>query len=287
MHFLSIFILVSIFITGCLEEGETIQITKKKTPSSEGDPNDNGNTSNENEGNNPANPSIIFEDDFEYALSDLTTKWTTVTKHGNVVHEISTNNGSKGWAAYYTSSHWGGSIVSKQTFNLPVTIEWDQHQVSSAMPTSTTSMEGICIYEGGVVRNSYYYYVQTATDYGCFRFYRNTIMTYPIVYPEGIFYNTDDPTMVDWGAGLMGYHLSGVYVNYRTTLTIREDLTYDFNVQFIDNPAVNDLQHSGVIPVGNTPTNFYIEFNNGDYNAGKTFFDNIKVWDGEVDPTPI
>lgn len=272
-------------VTSCLEEDEAITVSKVKKSNIDDD-----NSLGEDSGGESSNPAtLIFEEDFEYNLSDLSTNWTISNKHSSITHEISQNNGSNAWAANYGSSHWGTSIVSKQTFNLPVTIEWDQHQVSSSAP-STTASEGLCIYEGAEVRNSYYHYVVGATNLGCLWFYRNSIDPTPIFYGVGVLYNSSHPDVDNFDSSAnthLGIHLASVYLDYRVTITMRQDLTFDVTIQFKDGPGGSEIHYDGVIPSESVPTNFYLDFNNGDYSSGKTFYDNIKVWDGEVSPTPI
>ena len=262
--------------------------------SSESENSDESGGSNSSSSSDESNSvSLIFEEDFQYTLSDgtsinssfltdsnFTSKWSTYSS----THQLHNRNGSIQWSAI-GSSWWGASIITNQTFNLPITIEWDMEQAS--FYSGTSAFEGLCLYEGSATsRNSYYKFAEGGSNYGCI-----LLGTGLSFYVYGLFKDTSNPNLIVHSNGVLYYHNQPNSVrNYRITINIYEDSTFEVTMQFKDEPSVPQLVYSGSLQLSdpnNGLDNFKLEFNQADYGGYRTYFDNIKVWDGDMSPTPL
>lgn len=75
------------------------------------------------------------------------------------------------------------------------------------------------------------------------------------------------------------------YRDYRITINLNTDLTFDITVQYKENPNTPILFYDHQIQ-SNT-SNFYLQFNHVDYGNYRSYYDNINIWNGYKSPTPI
>lgn len=249
-----------------------------------GDPVDDSNSSN-----------ALFVENFDYYQNDgvsidtnfltrpdFQSKWSVYQKSG-VTQKLETINNDVAWGPIGINTHWLGSIITKETYSFPVTIEWDMYQENNY--SSGTSMDGICIYEGSsVTRDSKYGVVVSSTNYGCLGVFRYSQNSAPALVPTGFFYNSSNPDLTTYSkedsheiqndyskAYLIGTHSLR---DYRFTVSVAADNSITITVQFKDgtNQATKTITGS----VNTNTTNFHIEFYSGDYQNYRIYFTSIK-----------
>lgn len=319
------YLLISILLFSCIKNEGTINIASNNGinpsnngpgdgpssgdgSSSEDTPSDEGTSSNlggdsSSGGDSSIGTNLIFEEDFEYFLSDGTTldttgftsqaaftsKWTTYAVNANQV--LASESGSNKWGPT-GSSYWGATIKTVDTFNLPVTIEWDQHQVSHYNDAS--AYEGLCLYEGSLNnstdRDAYYHFAYTTTNnLGCILMADSNR-----VFIDGVFLDGSDSRLTSYYVNSVGrywyyFHHNVSSKDYRVTVNIKEDKSFLITFQFKD-ALTSTVTYDGTLNLpGSNPDldNFHLEFNSGDLNNNRTYFDDIKVWDNDVDPTAV
>lgn len=231
---------------------------------------------------------LLFEENFEYEHSNFltdssfTTKWDTFT-FGST-HALATSNSSSSWAAS-GSGYWGAGLITKQTFNLPLTIEYyfeNQNYGSGA------NFEGVCIYDSSFQssqrRNTYYNYPVYApeTNFGCVMEVAQT----KHIYLNGIFQNTDffnslsgSQKVIQGSPNRYEYIPSGNIGRVKKVIiNIRSDLSVV--VTYIDS---NNNIESFTSDINNSLSDFKVEFFSSDIgSSNESHFDNIKIYSGEV-----
>lgn len=151
-----------------------------------------------------------------------------------------------------------------------------------------SAFEGICLYEGvATSREANYKFVTGANNYGCFLFNAYN----PQIFIYGIFKDSSITGLETHSNGILKYYtLSNTIRNYRATLNIFEDASFDLTVQFKGGPSISQVVISGTLQLNdqsNSLDNFKIEFNHADYGTYRSYLDDIKVWDGDMSPTPL
>ena len=204
--------------------------------------------------------------------------------------QVTTNSSSLAWRATSSYDLWGASIISQDTFNLPITVEWDKHIISSW--SNSLLREGLCIYSTLNSRSTHHYSAESGNDFGCIYIKYNSSRdgNRPVFIPHGLFHDSANPHpelgyFHDGSCCFGGVRLENLFLNYRITVSIATDLSYTVTVQFKDGNGSAPYIYQDSLTA--TAQNFHLEFNNADRSTNHTFYDDIKVYDGVREPTPI
>lgn len=303
---LSLPLILLLFFTGCIPEDKEVQLTVKPanngaSPDSSGDsgsgdsgPGDSGSGDSGSGDSGPgdsgasSSPTLIFSEDFETGSID-SSKWSTYRSSTSVNPQITTNSGSLAWRATSSFSLWDASIITQNTFNLPITVEWDQHIISSY--SNSLLREGLCIYSTLLTRSSHHYSPESGNDFGCIYIKYNPSRdgNRPVLIPYGLFHDSANPhpDLGNYHDGSIfgGVRLANLFLNYRITVSISSDLSYTVTIQFKDGSGAAPYIYQDSLTA--TAENFHLEFNNADRDTNHTFYDDIKVYDEVREPTPI
>lgn len=246
--------------------------------------------------------SLVFEEDFEYKLSNgsintnflsdsgFQNKWDTYSLDST--HALSTHDGSIKWSPDGTS-WWGASLITKQTFNLPISIEFTlEHSLGYS---SASAFEGICLtdatFNDTQRRDKYAYPINAPlTNFGCLMMAQQTNITENSgIYTNGIFLNSSffnslgNDQVVTNGTPSRTHYIftAGLSAYNKITITIGADLVYEITV-YDENNVVRSFSSS----LNNNITNFNVEVHSSDYSSGKkSYFDNIKIYNYEIAPS--
>jgi len=166
------------------------------------------------------------------------------------------------------SSHWGSSVITKDTFGRGITLEFDytsNGEVGNCRGGYNCSQAGLYLYGAGNLptRNSDYGRPESwsnTNDYAYIRFYKKNYK----------------PQLILGGAfGATEYiELSGVFSprTFHIEVLINMDNTFEI---FVDGTSVKAGSISGSVDL----TNYKMEFYGGDYTSPIHKFDNIVVLD--------
>lgn len=242
------------------------------------------------ETNSQTTTNLLLEEDFEYTLSDNTTinsdflndatftsKWDVYNIYGTT-HNLATSNGSIKWNAYYAPAHWGAGLITKQKFNFPITIQYDLDH--SSYYSGASAFDGVCIYDdtfnSSAQRNMYYGNPEgLATNYGCILF--NQTSSISALNVAGVFLDASDTSLFQAYYFWYFHYISGLTRINRITININADLSYEVTVYDNLNAFIN---YSSTLK--NSLSNVRVEFFTSDFTNYRAYFDNIKIWNGNV-----
>ena len=241
---------------------------------------DSGSDSDSSSGSDPTPSNEIFIDFSN--TTDLTDHFNVINYSGfsssqTAIHPYTGSNSLK---CTSDANHGSCRQTSKNTFNLPISIELD---FAAGATYHTGSSFRIYLYEGTPTRESYYNYITSATNYAgiAWNHTYNSAIGYngKFIQAGGGFSDTLIPSSA---SGSFSLSSSSPNVNVgdygKMLLEVNADGSYTFTFTAYDSSGnyLNEYVYNGNLPV--VPANFTIELQQTNYSSGKTFYyDNLKI----------